>query len=591
MSSSLGAMDFFALEAGEYLERLSTITADPDGPARDEFVRFARALRGSALMANQAEFARAAGGLEAIARSYRDGTMEWDARAREVSAQGIEDLKTLLQNASAWSRQDTQQADRLVRELEQIAGQPAPVTRRRVAEGTGGGINTGVRAFVAREGALIASALERASRSLGANPDDMSPVHNFVRRMQSLRGLAELTDLSPLPEMLESLELAAGALTRMHAPPPDIAGVLRLAAEAMTRASRDVADAGRPDSLAPEAKRFTHALIAAFVSEGDVVDVAALGPADAESVVSRGTAPVPDTHLAGMELVGHGEHLAQMADQLLAVASDVERDLRLFAMIDTLTMLHSRIGSDLGASFRAVTNHIGVCLDTGTTPEKVRDTLGKILREAGEILKRAGGDDSGASPAPTARLGELIGRLEEVEPVAEEAAPAGPGPTVVTESSAGAAPVVPIAELAPDDVPTEETSPVESGGLAGSFATYHLLQSERPTTEPSLDPLVGAEQPLPPPAPAPAPTPPPVAAPQRPVAPAPAPAPTPEDEEAVSIGALLYRGEAARTRARELAREIAECLDLPGALLGLRPLLEELLDLLPLAGEPATDKA
>ncbi len=48
MSNSLGSMDFFALEAGEYLERLGTIVTQDGGPKRDEFVRFARALRGSA---------------------------------------------------------------------------------------------------------------------------------------------------------------------------------------------------------------------------------------------------------------------------------------------------------------------------------------------------------------------------------------------------------------------------------------------------------------------------------------------------------------------------------------------------------------
>ena len=85
MSSSLGAMDFFALEAGEYLERLATIVAQEEGPKRDEFVRFARALRGSALMANQADFARAAGGLEAMARAYRDSSLAWDPAVREAA--------------------------------------------------------------------------------------------------------------------------------------------------------------------------------------------------------------------------------------------------------------------------------------------------------------------------------------------------------------------------------------------------------------------------------------------------------------------------------------------------------------------------
>src|SRR5947207_1808763 len=44
----LGMSDFFGLEAGEYLERLDALLAKPE-PAAEDFVRHARALRGSAL--------------------------------------------------------------------------------------------------------------------------------------------------------------------------------------------------------------------------------------------------------------------------------------------------------------------------------------------------------------------------------------------------------------------------------------------------------------------------------------------------------------------------------------------------------------
>src|SRR5437763_1215242 len=45
----LGMSDFFALEAGEYLERLDGLLAASDSPNADELVRLARALRGSPL--------------------------------------------------------------------------------------------------------------------------------------------------------------------------------------------------------------------------------------------------------------------------------------------------------------------------------------------------------------------------------------------------------------------------------------------------------------------------------------------------------------------------------------------------------------
>src|SRR2546430_3037665 len=69
----LGMSDFFALEAGEYLERLDALLATGDSPSADELVRLARALRGSALMANQHAIARTAAALEAVARAVREG--------------------------------------------------------------------------------------------------------------------------------------------------------------------------------------------------------------------------------------------------------------------------------------------------------------------------------------------------------------------------------------------------------------------------------------------------------------------------------------------------------------------------------------
>ena len=53
MTNPLAAADFFALEAGECLDRLESLVGRPDGPPADEFLRTARVLRGSALMAGQ----------------------------------------------------------------------------------------------------------------------------------------------------------------------------------------------------------------------------------------------------------------------------------------------------------------------------------------------------------------------------------------------------------------------------------------------------------------------------------------------------------------------------------------------------------
>src|SRR5437868_6526540 len=156
----LGMSDFFALEAGEYLERLDGLLAASDSPNADELVRMARALRGSALMANPRAIARTAAALEALARAVREGRRAWDAQTKQLAVRGVDDLKIFVRRAPAWSDADTAKAEALAQELEQLAGRPSAQVR--AAEVLG--LDAGARAFVAREGAAIASTRDRPPR-------------------------------------------------------------------------------------------------------------------------------------------------------------------------------------------------------------------------------------------------------------------------------------------------------------------------------------------------------------------------------------------------------------------------------------------
>src|SRR5258708_16593131 len=96
----LGMGDFFALEAGEYLDRLDALLQTPAPPAPEELVRLARALRGSALMASQQGIARAAMGFEALARGIREGRRPWDAATQQLALRAAGDLKIFLRNTA-----------------------------------------------------------------------------------------------------------------------------------------------------------------------------------------------------------------------------------------------------------------------------------------------------------------------------------------------------------------------------------------------------------------------------------------------------------------------------------------------------------
>ena len=544
MSAPLGPIDFFALEAGEYLEHLAKLAGQPGGPPAEDFVRFSRALRGSALMANQPQIARAAAGLEGVARSYREHTRAWDAALAEVVGQAVEDLKLLVRRSRSWSEEDQARAQRVAQSLEAVSGRPPEGSRPGPAAPVGE-LNAGVRAFVAREGALVASALDRAARALEAEPDAREPLHNILRKMQSLRGLAALADLSPLPELLDSLEVAVGDLTRSWAPPEGVSEVFDAAAQALTRASRDVADQGRPDPDAPEARRFAGLLLQRFLSERDVVDIETLAPDGTKSIVTLGNAPEPlgAMSLGSVELVSHGEFLAQAADELDRTASATQRHLRLFGLSGALQP--ARLGTTAGIGpalerFGAAARQAIADTAAGKQPRG----LSAVLRSTGALLRGLTPD---SDPVAVALDLESLSARIAAEPV-----PKAPFAAGTSDEH-----VVPIESLAP-----ARLSIVEDTSLAGSFLTYSRLVATGNGPEPSLDLLVGG---------APAATPPAALA----------------EPPVIEIGALLYRGEAALRRADAVRQVIVVRLREGADLAGVRSLLDELLDLVPLAIGPA----
>ena len=121
MNAPLGSADFFALEAGECLDRLETVITADDGPDASEMLRAARALRGSALMADQTPIARVAAGFEALARAVRDRGREFDAPTRELAAQTVDEARQLVRRVKEWNDGDAQRATRAATNLEAAA--------------------------------------------------------------------------------------------------------------------------------------------------------------------------------------------------------------------------------------------------------------------------------------------------------------------------------------------------------------------------------------------------------------------------------------------------------------------------------------
>jgi HPt (histidine-containing phosphotransfer) domain-containing protein len=552
----LGMSDFFALEAGEYLERLDGLIAAGDPPNVEELVRLARALRGSALMASQAAIARTAAGLEGLGRAVREGGRAWDATTKQLALRGVDDLKIFVRRAASWTAADTAKAEALAQELEQLAGRPSAQVR--AAEAIG--LDAGARAFVAREGAAIASALDRAAQTLRTNPLAHDPLQHVLRTLQPLRGLAAVNDLPPLPDLLEGIDRAIGELSRSGLEPPaNLGELLQAGAVAIARAAREVAEKGRPDPEGAQFRQFASLLVTFMESEPDVVSIGSLYYSDSgPHIVSRGVPAARPSTLGRLELVSHGEHLRQAADSLERAPSATQRELRAHTLAATFRaladvgggVLADRVAQFASAAREAVTSGIAASNPAAFATE---------VRRAGDLLARAG---SAEEEALASELDALIATIRSIGPGAVSP------PTPATPRSPSPAPPPSARPTAPRPTaaPTPTEAVPETPDLVGSWAAYQRL-AHGGIGPASLDELIAGAGRVPAPAPS-----------RDTARPAP---PTPLELPVVDVRTLLYRGERALKRAEEL-RAAAQRTSGDS----LRALVDEVCDLVALALEP-----
>jgi chemotaxis protein histidine kinase CheA len=555
----LGMSDFFALEAGEYLDRLDALLQPPTPPAAEELVRLARALRGSALMASQQGIARAAMGFEAFARGVREGRRPWDAATKQIAIRAVDDLKIFVRKAASWSDADTAKAEALASQLEQLGGRPSAQVR--AAEAIG--LDAGARAFVAREGAAIASALDRAGRALRTNPTAPDPLEQVLKALQPLRGLAALNDLPPLPDLLEGIEQAIGEISRTSAAPAAgvgdrIAELFQMAATSIAHAAREVAERGRPDPESAEFRKFAGLLMHFMDSEPDVVPIETLG-----TIVHRGTprgvtaeSARPST-LGRLELVSHGEHLRQAADSLERAPSATQRELRAHTLAGTFRALSSagggavaeRVAEFAQAAREAVTSGIAVNQPAPFAAE---------LRKAGEILSTSGTSDETAIAAALAGVTLAVRRLGNAPaPSAAPQPPSAPAPPKPAAPAAGT-----LADRAPASGATRAPAPAPQAPPIGADATPDLAGTwtrYQQMVAAGVGPASLAEL----------------------IAGTPGHRSGGNGNEPVDIKTLLYRGASARQRAQEL-REAAKRASGES----LRAIIDEVCDLVVLAIEP-----
>jgi chemotaxis protein histidine kinase CheA len=112
-------LDYFALEASEYLTRLETLVGRPGMQSSDatQFVAAARGLRGSATMAKASGPARLATAVERIASNVAQGALAWEPEVQRALVGAVEDLKLLVRGVRNWGAEQDARLEASVNRL------------------------------------------------------------------------------------------------------------------------------------------------------------------------------------------------------------------------------------------------------------------------------------------------------------------------------------------------------------------------------------------------------------------------------------------------------------------------------------------
>jgi hypothetical protein len=323
MSVAVGLLDFYILEASEYVDQLDALVAAAAHapPESTPFITAARALRGSSTMAKLLRMAELAGSVERVGRAMRDGSVRWTPDVRSAVVSAIDDMRVLLRTVRSWSATEEQRAAARIAELRRFVPDGAAAPNTPIS----GAVSP---TFFASEVEAVASALD----AFVATPTNTGALDEALGRVRALRGISALKDLPPLADVADAIERAARtSVGEGRALTPHHAELYDASAHVLRRAARELRISGRPDASAPEVRRFAEAagaLQKQTRDEDQVVPVDKLFFGDAgPHVVSRAVTPPTtlDTRFR-TEITSLAEHLRRLVADARAASTPVSRD-------------------------------------------------------------------------------------------------------------------------------------------------------------------------------------------------------------------------------------------------------------------------
>jgi chemotaxis protein histidine kinase CheA len=420
-----GLLDFFVLESSECVERIDFLLsrAGATMPDLEAFARNARELRGSATMVKANGIAEVASVLERIVRGMRDGSLPWTEAVRAAVISAVDDLKILIRGARSWGHDEQERADVRLRELNALA--PAFRRRSSLTPITA----SGNARFLADETASVAAGLQQ----FADNPGQISVLAETLGRVRALRGVAALSDLPPLAEVIAAVDDAAKPIelgTGVAGEPQR--QLFRSAAAVLREGSDAVHLGGRPNVDSPAVQAFTAA--AAKFIEGTMdadyivpVSTLLLDDPDRQAVDASSNPPSSPTERFRLEVVSQAEHLRRLVSDARRAVDPPSRQ---------------RIGYELRAAVRSIwraAESFGEAAVGRTLHSLIEGAAGldektlAAIDEAATILTASG------SASIATRFESLATPARAATPVATPRIPTPPAPPAPVPSRAGAA--------------------------------------------------------------------------------------------------------------------------------------------------------
>lgn len=287
--------DYFVSESNEYFsqlkEQFNRLDASRGDPA--DFLRAARALRGSAQLARESRVYRAGLSLEHAARAMSAGSLAWNTDVSGRARRTIEDLESL---ANGGEDEDAAEA-RVKRVLDRWRelGVNLPAETAQVGKPAGGersAASKQFREFAAHEVAGISGEIDSTLAQLAHDPKNRDLLKAILRRQRALLGSARLDEIGVVAETLRAIEDLVRVIHKLNVAVKDEWATVFRASRDVLSAALEPLRAGNDPMPTPALSklRTLRTELLERYGEGEAVPVTG-GPQAAEA--SSSTPPAP----------------------------------------------------------------------------------------------------------------------------------------------------------------------------------------------------------------------------------------------------------------------------------------------------------